>query len=211
MVDPATVIATHLSQIIKDHSHELLGFDEAQQLLNALAKSAPKLTEDLVPKVLSLSAFVRVLQTLLAERVPLRNLRGIAEALAEAAPRSQEPVVLASAVRVALSRQIVQEINGLETDLPVLTLAPALERVLQESLQGGGAVLEPGLAERMHQSLSDQVRRQAQIGQPAVLLVPAGLRPWLAKFTRQSLPDLHVLAYNEVPETKQIRLVGAIS
>ncbi len=211
VVDPATVIATHLSQIIKDHSHELLGFDEAQQLLNALAKSAPKLTEDLVPKVLSLSAFVRVLQTLLAERVPLRNLRGIAEALAEAAPRSQEPVVLASAVRVALSRQIVQEINGLETDLPVLTLAPALERVLQESLQGGGAVLEPGLAERMHQSLSDQVRRQAQIGQPAVLLVPAGLRPWLAKFTRQSLPDLHVLAYNEVPETKQIRLVGAIS
>ncbi len=211
VVDPATVVATHLSQIIKDHSHELLGFDEAQQLLNALAKSAPKLVEDLVPKVLSLSAFVRVLQTLLSERVPLRNLRGIAEALAEAAPRSQEPVVLAAAVRVALSRQIVQEINGLEPELPVLTLAPALERVLQESLQGGSAVLEPGLAERMHQSLADQVRRQAQNGQPAVLLVPAGLRPWLAKFTRQSLPDLHVLAYNEVPENKQIRLIGAVS
>lgn len=99
----------------------------------------------------------------------------------------------------------------MEPELPVLTLAPQLERVLQDSLQGGGAVLEPGLAERMHQSLSDQVRRQAQSGQPAVLLVAASLRPWLAKFTRQSLPDLHVLAYNEVPDTKQIRLIGAVS
>ena len=211
VVDPATVIATHLSQIVKDHAHELLGFDEAQALLNALQKSAPKLVEDLVPKVLSLSVFVRVLQTLLAERVGLKNLRGIAEALSDCATRSQDPVVLAAAVRVALSRQIVQEINGMEPELPVLTLAPQLERVLQDSLQGGGAVLEPGLAERMHQSLSDQVRRQAQNGQPAVLLVAASLRPWLAKFTRQSLPDLHVLAYNEVPDTKQIRLIGAVS
>lgn len=211
VVDPATVIATHLSQIVKDHAHELLGFDEAQALLNALAKSAPKLVEDLVPKSLSLAVFVRVLQTLLAERVGLKNLRGIAEALAEAAPRSQEPVVLAAAVRVALSRQIVQEINGMEPELPVLTLAPQLERVLQDSVQGGGAVLEPGLAERMHQSLTEQVRRQAQSGQPAVLLVAANLRPWLAKFTRQSLPDLHVLAYNEVPDSKQIRLIGAVS
>ena len=211
VVDPATVIATHLSQIVKDHAHELLGFDEAQALLNALGRSAPKLVEDLVPKSLSLAVFVRVLQTLLAERVGLKNLRGIAEALAEAAPRSQEPVVLASAVRVALARQIVQEINGMEPELPVLTLAPQLERVLQDSVQGGGAVLEPGLAERMHQSLTEQVRRQAQSGQPAVLLVAANLRPWLAKFTRQSLPDLHVLAYNEVPDSKQIRLIGAVS
>jgi flagellar biosynthesis protein FlhA len=211
VVDPGTVIATHLSQIIKDHGHELLGFDEAQQLLNALGKTAPKLVEDLVPKLIPLAAFVKVLQTLLAERVPIRNLRGIAEALAETAPRSQDPVTLASQVRVALSRQIVQEINGLSPELPVLTLAPALERVLQDSLQGNGAVLEPGLAERMHQSLTEQVQKQAKQGQPAVLLVPAPLRPLLAKFTRQTLPDLHVLAYNEVPETKQIRLVGAVS
>lgn len=211
VVDPSTVIATHLSQIIKDHAAELLGFDEAQQLLNALGKSAPKLVEDLVPKLMPLAVFVRVLQTLLAERVPIRNLRGIAEALAEAAPRSQEAVVLAAAVRVALARQIVQEINGLEPELPVLTLSPPLERVLQDSLQNGTAVLEPGLAERMHQSLSDQVQKQARAGQPAVLLVPAPLRTMLAKFTRQTLPDLHVLAYNEVPDSKQIRLVGAVS
>lgn len=211
VVDPSTVIATHLSQIVKDHAHELLGFDETQQLLNALAKSAPKLVEDLTPKLLPLSVIVKVLQLLLGERIPIRNLRSIAEALAENGARSQDPVALASQVRVALSRQIVQEINGLDPELPVLTLAPALERVLQDSLQGGGAVLEPGLAERMHKSLSDQVQKQAKQGQPAVLLVPSPLRPLLAKFTRQSLPDLHVLAYNEVPDSKQIRLIGAVN
>jgi flagellar biosynthesis protein FlhA len=211
VVDTCTVIATHLSQLVKDHAHELLGFDEAQQLLNALGKVAPKLVEDLVPKLLPLSVFVRVLQTLLMEHVPIRNLRGIAEALAEAAPRSQDSVVLAAQVRVALSRQICQEINGLDPELPVLTLAPALERVLQDSLQGNAAVLEPGLAERMQRSLTEQVQRQTQAGQPAVLLVPAPIRPLLAKFTRQVLPELHVLAYNEVPETKQLRLIGAVN
>ncbi len=211
VVDAATVIATHLSQIIKEHAHELLGFDEAQQLLNALAKSAPKLVEGLVPKLLPLSVFVRVLQILLTERVTLGNLRGIAEAIAETAPRSQDPGLLAAAVRVALARQIVQDINGLEPDFPVLTLGPALERVLQDSLQTGGAVLEPALADRMQKSLVDQVQRQASLGQPAVLLVSAALRPLLARFTRHSLPDLHVLSFNEVPDSKQIRLVGAVS
>ncbi|TXG95768.1 MAG: flagellar biosynthesis protein FlhA, partial [Nevskiaceae bacterium] len=142
VVDAGTVIATHISQVIKDNAPELLGHDEAQALLNGLAKSAPKLVEDLVPKTLSLSVFVKVLQGLLAERIPLRNLRGIAEALSEHAPRSQDPGTLISVVRVALGRQIVQEINGMEPELPVLTLAPQLERVLQDSLQSGGAVLE---------------------------------------------------------------------
>lgn len=210
VVDCGTVVATHLSHVIKEHAPELLGHDEAQALLNGLAKSAPKLVEDLVPKTLSLSVFVRVLQGLLAEHITLRNLRGIAEAISECAPRSQDPVVLISAVRIALGRQIVQEINGMESELPVLTLAPQLERVLQDSLQSGGAVLEPGLAERMHKSLSDSVTRQESSGQPAVLLVPGPLRPLLSKFTRQTIPGLHVLAYSEVPESKKIRMVGAV-
>ncbi|MGH8504770.1 MAG: flagellar biosynthesis protein FlhA [Stenotrophobium sp.] len=210
VVDAGTVIATHLSHIIKQNAPELLGHDEAQALLNGLAKAAPKLVEDLVPKTLSLSVFVKVLQGLLVEQIPLRNLRGIAEALAEHATRSQDPVVLISAVRIALGRQIVQEINGMATELPVMTLAPQLERVLQDTLQSGGAVLEPGLAERMHKSISDSVQKQELAGQPAVLLVPAPLRPLLAKFTRQTVPGLHVLSYNEVPESKQIRMVGAV-
>ncbi|HVT34691.1 MAG TPA: flagellar biosynthesis protein FlhA [Nevskiaceae bacterium] len=210
VVDASTVVATHLSHLVKEHCSELLGFDEAQQLLTALAKSSPKLVEDLVPKVLPLGVFVKVLQNLLAERVPIRNLRIIAEAIAEAAPRSQDPVALAGAARVALGRQIVQEINGTDAELPVLTLAPALERVLQDSLQSGGAVLEPGLAERMHKSISDNAARQESSGQPAVLLVPGPLRPLLAKFTRQTVPGLHVLAFNEVPESKKLRMVGAV-
>ena len=210
VVDAGTVIATHISQVIKDNAPELLGHDEAQALLNGLAKSAPKLVEDLVPKSLALSVFVKVLQGLLAERIPLRNLRGIAEALSEHAPRSQDPVALISVVRVALGRQIVQEINGMEPELPVLTLAPQLERVLQDSLQSGGAVLEPGLAERMHKSLTDSVMQRESSGEPSVLLVPSSLRPLLSKFTRQTIPGLHVLAYNEVPDSKKIRMLGAV-
>ena len=210
VVDAGTVIATHISQVIKDNAPELLGHDEAQALLNGLAKSAPKLVEDLVPKTLALSVFVKVLQGLLAERIPLRNLRGIAEALSEHAPRSQDPVALISVVRVALGRQIVQEINGMEPELPVLTLAPQLERVLQDSLQSGGAVLEPGLAERMHKSLTDSVMQRESSGEPSVLLVPSSLRPLLSKFTRQTIPGLHVLAYNEVPDSKKIRMLGAV-
>jgi flagellar biosynthesis protein FlhA len=211
VVDASTVVATHLSQLIKEHAAELLGHDEAQQLLNALARSSPKLAEDVVPKLLPLAAFVRVLRILLNDRIPIRNLRGIAEALAEAAPRSQEPVVLAGAVRVALRRQIVQDIGGAEGELPVLTLSPALERVLQDRLASGSAAVEPGLAERMQQSIAQNAKRQAGSGQPAVLLVPGPLRPMLARFTRQAAPDLHVLAYDEVPEDRHIRMVGAIA
>jgi flagellar biosynthesis protein FlhA len=211
VVDASTVVATHLSTLIKNHAAELLGHDEAQQLLTQLARSAPKLAEDLVPKLIPLGVFAKVLQQLLGEKVPVRNLRVIAEALAEAAPRSQEPVALASAVRVALGRQIVQEINGMDGELPVLTLAPPLEQVLQDSLRNGGAVIEPGLAERMHRSIADSARRQEASGQPAVLLVPPGLRPLLARFTRQTIPGLHVLAYDEVPDSKQIRIAGAVA
>ena len=213
------MIATHLSQLVKTHSQELLGFDEAQQLLTGLAKSSPKLAEDLVPKTLSLAIFTRVLQSLLAEKVPLRNLKLIAEVLAEAAPKSQDPVVLAGAVRAALGRQIVQEIqlaSGVQQDaeLPVLTLSPGLERVLQDSLSAvngnGAAVLEPGLAERMHLALANATAQQEARGEPAVLLVPAPLRPMLAKFTRQTVSALHVLGFNEVPDSQKLRLVSAV-
>ncbi|MES0874591.1 flagellar biosynthesis protein FlhA [Sinimarinibacterium thermocellulolyticum] len=211
VVDCATVVATHLSQVVRMHAHELLGHDEAQALLDQLAKQAPKLVEDLVPKQLSLTVFVRVLQNLLAERVPIRNLRVIAEALAEHAAKSQDPVVLSGLVRVALGRQIVQEINGMQPELPVLTLAGPLEQVLQDSLKSGGAAIEPGLAERIHRALADQTRKLETQGQPAVLLVSPALRPLLARFTRQTIPGLHVLAFDEVPDSKQLRMVGAIS
>jgi flagellar biosynthesis protein FlhA len=141
----------------------LLGHDEAQQLLNGLAKTSPRLVEDLVPKLLPLGAVVRVLQGLLAERVPIRNIRSIIEPLAEHAPRSQDPAVLQAQARIALSRQIVQDIAGTGSELPVVTLEPELEQLLQNSMAGGGAAnpaLEPGLAERLAARLAESAQRQ---------------------------------------------------
>ncbi|WP_426804018.1 flagellar biosynthesis protein FlhA [Stenotrophomonas sp. SrG] len=211
VVDPATVVATHLSHLIREHAPELLGHEEVQQLLANLAKSAPKLVEDLTPKALPLSVVVRVLQNLLIERIPVRQLRKIAESLVENAPMSQDPGVLTAAVRNALGRFIVQEIAGMSAELPVFTLNPQLERVLQESTQGNGAALEPGLAERLHQSLAECVSKQEAKNEPAVVLVPGPVRAALARLVRHSVPSLSVLAYSEVPEDKRLKLVGTIS
>jgi flagellar biosynthesis protein FlhA len=214
VVDASTVVATHLSHIIQLHAHELLGHDEVQQLLNTLAKNAPKLIEDLIPKVLPLSAVVRVLQGLLSERVPIRNIRAIIETLAEHAPRTPDPAALQSQVRAALGRQIVQDIVGISAELPVITLEPELERLLQTSLSPGTGTgspgLEPGLAERLQQRLAESAQRQELAGEPAVLLVPPQLRPTLARFIRTSVPNLHVLAWNEIPDNRKVRLVSAV-
>ncbi|MCP1374160.1 flagellar biosynthesis protein FlhA [Dyella lutea] len=213
VVDPATVVATHLSHILGNHAHELLSHQDVQQLLDRLAQSAPKLVEDLVPKRLPLGTVVKVLQNLLAERVPIRNMRSIVESLAEHASQSQDPGVLTSAVRVALGRQIVQEITGLGTEVPVITLAPELEQILTQSLTGNGgtgAAVEPGLADRLQQGVADAARKQEMSGEPAVLLVSPPLRPWLARFTRHVAQNLHVLAYNEVPDNRRVRLVQAL-
>jgi flagellar biosynthesis protein FlhA len=211
VVDPATVVATHLSHLIREHAPELLGHEEVQQLLATLTKSAPKLVEDLTPKALPLSVVVRVLQNLLVERIPIRQLRKIVEALVEHAPHSQDPAALTAAVRTSLGRFIVQEIAGMSPELPVFTLAPQLERVLQDSTQGNGVALEPGLAERLHQSLAECVGKQEARNEPAVVLVPGTVRAALARLVRHSVPSLSVLAYGEVPEDKRLKLVGTIS
>jgi flagellar biosynthesis protein FlhA len=214
VVDASSVIATHLSHLLQSHAHELLGHEEVQQLLNRLAKSAPKLIEDLVPKLLPMSVVVKVLQQLLQERVPVRNLRTVCEALAELAPKTQDPVVLVAAVRVALGRSIVQSIGGLREELPVITLDPALEQVLQDSMAGGGTEgapgFEPGLADRIQTALAERTRRQEAAGEPAVLLVAPKIRPWIARLMRYSTPSLSVLAYNEIPENRRIRVIAAV-
>ncbi len=211
VADSATVIATHLSQTLKKHAHELLGHQEVQNLLDQLAKTAPKLVEDLTPKTLPLSSIVRVLQQLLAEEVPIRNFRGICEALAEHGARSQDIDTLVGGVRVALGRQIVQELNGMSEELPVVTLAPDLEQLLTQLTQQGSAALEPGLAERIQTSLQSAAREQEARGEPSVLLVPAEIRPMLARFARQAVPGLHVLAHSEIPEDKKLRLVQSVA
>ncbi len=213
VVDAGTVVATHLSQILQGHAQELLGREEVQQILNNLAKTAPKLVEDLVPNTLPLGVVLKVLQNLLEEHIPIRDIRTIAETLAGHMPKSQDPAVLTAAARVALSRLIVQQINGVAPELAVITLDPDLEQILQNSLQTPGSAgmgLEPGLAERMHSALEQSAQRQELAGQPAVLLVSMPLRLPLSRLVKHSIPGLHVLSYNEIPDSKQIRIVASV-
>ena len=216
VVDASTVVATHLSHIVQMHAHEMLGHEEVQHLLNTLAKSAPKLIEDLIPRVMPLSSVVRVFQGLLSERVPIRNIRTIVETLAEHAARTPDATALQNLVRVALGRQIVQDIAGIGGELPVITLEPELERLLSTSIgtpsQNGGASpgLEPGLAERLQQRLAESAQRQELSGEPAVLLVAPQLRSTLARFMRAAVPGMHVLAWNEIPDNRKVRLVTAV-
>ncbi|MCC0180651.1 flagellar biosynthesis protein FlhA [Aeromonas hydrophila] len=213
VVDTATVVATHLSQILSNHAALLLGHDEVQQLLDMIGKHQNKLVEGLVPEVITMGNLVKVLQNLLNEGVPIRDMRTILQTLVEYAPRSQDPEVLTAACRIALRRLIVQEIAGPDPELPVITLAPELERILHQSLQAGGgdgAGIEPGLAERMQRSLVEATQRQELEGQPAVLLTSGILRNTLAKFVKNAIPGLRVLSYQEVPDDKQIRIVSAV-
>lgn len=217
VVDPSTVVATHLNQILQNHTHELLGHEDVQKLLDMLAKTSPKLVEELVPGTLSLNVFLKVLQNLLRERVPIRDIRSIAEALAGATSKSQDPVALTAMARVALCRQIVQSIIGGEQNLPVVTIDPALEQLLLSTVQQAqkagaddGAFIEPSLSDRLQDSLISAAQKQEMAGKPLVLLVAAPLRMMMSRFLRHSLPDMRVLAYNEIPDNKQITIDASV-
>ena len=213
VVDTATVIATHLSQILKNNAHELLGREEVQNLLSHLTKNSPKLVEDLVPKLLSVACVSKILQNLLLEDVPIKDFRTIAETLAEYGIRSQDPDILTAQVRIALARTIVQHINGKNTELEVFTLDHALEQILQQGMQSvasSGPVLEPKLSEKLQKALSDAALKQEIAGKAAVLLVAPNLRALLTKFARHSVRNIHVLSFHEIPDTKQVRIIATI-
>ncbi|PPV40877.1 flagellar biosynthesis protein FlhA [Ectopseudomonas oleovorans] len=216
VVDASTVVATHLNQILHKHAHELLGHEEVQQLMQLLAKSSPKLAEELVPGLVSLSTLLKVLQALLQEQVPVRDMRTIAEAIASVAPKSQDPAAMVAAVRVSLARAIVQSIVGLEPELPVITLEPRLEQILLNSLQKAGQgsedgiLLEPGMAEKLQRSLVEAAQRQEMLGKPVILLVAGPIRAMLSRFARLAVPSMHVLAYQEIPDNKQVTIVATV-
>ncbi|MCW9077947.1 MAG: flagellar biosynthesis protein FlhA [Gammaproteobacteria bacterium] len=213
VVDASTVVATHLSELLQSHAHELLGHDEVQQLLDNLADVAPKLVEDLVPKLLPLAVVLRVLQNLLQEGVPIRDMRTIAETLAEQATKSQDAGALTASVRVALSRSIIQQVIGPIGEIPVIVLEPGLERLLQQTLVNAGedgAGVEPGMLEQLQNAMQQTARQQEVSGEDSVLLVAAAIRPWMAKFARHSVPGMRVLSYNEIPDSRQIKVISTI-
>ncbi len=213
VVDSSTVLATHLSQLLTNNASQLIGHEEVQNLLEMLSRSAPKLVENFVPDQLPLGVVVKVLQNLLNEAIPIRDIRTIVQTLAEYSSKSQEPDILTAAVRISLKRLIVQEINGIEPELPVITLIPELEQILHQTMQASGgesAGIEPGLAERLQSSLSHATQEQELKGEPAVLLTSGVLRSTLAKFVKNTIPNLRVLSYQEIPDEKQIRIVQAV-
>ena len=218
VVDASTVIATQLNQIMHDFAHELIGHDDVHKMLDMLAQTAPKLSEQLVPESVTLSILLKVLQNLLTEQVPVRDFRSISQALVEAAHTTRDPVQLTSAVRVALSRSIVQAITGPSEHLAVITLEPQLEQLLlksvQQAAQQGGEtdqlILEPAMAEKLQQSLSEVAQQQEMAGNPAVLVTAAPVRPVMARFVRYGIQNVHVLSYQEIPDNKQITIVATI-
>ena len=213
VVDSSTVLATHLSQLLTNNASQLIGHEEVQNLIEMLGRSTPKLVESFVPEQLQLGVVVKVLQNLLNEAVPIRDIRTIIQTLSEYSSKSQEPDILTAAVRISLKRLIVQEINGIEPELPVITLIPELEQILHQTMQASGgesAGIEPGLAERLQSSLSQATQEQELKGEPAVLLTSGVLRSTLAKFVKNTIPSLRVLSYQEIPDEKQIRIVQAV-
>ncbi len=213
VVDAATVLATHLSQVLTNNAAQLLGHEEVQNLLDILAKSYPKLVEGLIPDVLTLGTVVKVLQNLMHEGVAVRDMRSIVQTLVEYGPKSQDPEVLTAAARISLRKFIVQELVGSENEIPVITLSPELEQMLHQSMQmagDDGAGIEPGLAERLQKSLTDGAQQQEMAGETPILLTSGILRTVLAKFVKYTIPGLRVISYQEIPDDKQIKIVSSI-
>ena len=209
VVEASTVVATHLNHLIGQFSAELFGRQEAQQLLDRVTQEMPKLTEDLVPGVLTLTTLHKVLQNLLDEKVPIRDMRTILETLAEHAPLQSDPHELTAVVRVALGRAITQQWFPGTGEVQVIGLDTPLERLLLQALQGGGG-LEPGLADRLLAQTQEALARQEMLGAPPVLLVNHALRPLLSRFLRRSLNQLVVLSNMELSDNRHIRMTATI-
>src|SRR3990167_6266149 len=207
VVDSETVMATHLSHLMQVQASKLLSRTETQQLVEHVAKLAPKLIEEVVPKMVSIAVFQRVLQLLLDESVHIRDIRTIIESIAEHATATSDPAELARRVRVALSPAIVQQIYGSTRELNVIAIDPGLERLLVQALgNAAGPALDPGVADMLTRSAAETAMKQEEIGIPACLLVPDQIRSAIARLLRRVAPRLQVLAHSEIPDTHTIRI-----
>lgn len=210
VVDCGTVIATHLSQLLKNHAHELIGQDSIQQLLDKLAQTSPKLVENLVPKLLGLGEITKVMQNLLEEGVPIRDIRTIAEALAEQGGKSQDTDTLTSQVRIALGRTIFQTVNGVGDEMSVMVLDSQLEQILQGAMQGTAGGLEPSLMESVIGQVIQAAARIEAEGKSPVLLVASNIRLFLSRLLRGRMGNFYILGYEEIPASKNIKVVATV-
>ena len=211
VVDCSTVVATHLSHLMQVNAARLLGRVETQALVEHVTKLAPKLIEDVIPKMVGIATLQKVLQLLLEEGVHIRDMRSIVECLAEHAAVVTDANDLAQRIRVHLAPAIVQQIYGPARELDVIALDPALERLVAQALSSPhGAALDPGVADTLTRSAADTARAQEDIGLPACLLVPDLIRTPMARLLKRAAPRLKVLGHSEIPDTHSIRIAQVI-
>ncbi|WP_336239481.1 flagellar biosynthesis protein FlhA [Enterobacter chuandaensis] len=209
VVDPSSVVATHLNHLMSTHTEELFGRQEAQQLLDQITKHSPKLVEDLIPAVISLTTLHKVLQNLLAERVPIRDMRTIIDTLAEFATAQSDADELTTRVRARLSRAITQQWFPGEDDIQLIGLDLSLEQLLVQATQSGSAI-EPGIAENLMKQTEQALQHQEGLGAPPVLLVNPALRLMLSRYLRRIFPQLAVLSSQEINTQRNVRMTYLI-
>jgi len=209
VVDPSSVIATHLNHLITLHTDELFSRQETQQLLDRITKEMPKLVEDLIPGVISVTLFHKVLQNLLSERVSIRDMRTIIDTLAEYAPVQNDPDELTSQVRIRLGRAITAQWFRNDDDIKVIGLDTSLEKLLIQSLQSGSAI-EPGIAENLMRQADRAITEQQSLGVSPVVLVNPALRTMVSRFLRRAFPQLAVLSTLEISNNKTVQMTAVI-
>ncbi len=213
VVDAGTVVATHLNHLMQSHAAALLGRSETQSLIEHFNKQAPKLIDDLTPKLIPLATFTRVLQGLLEEGVHIRDMRSVVETLTDHAARTTDAAELLAQVRITLGRAILQMLFGTSAEIEMLVLEPDLERMLAQSAKGAAGEplgIEPGLAENLARDLLAGAQRLENLGKPPSLLVPDKLRADLSRMARRVLPRLKVLSHAEIPDACTIRVAGMV-
>ena len=210
VVDSSTVIATHLSQLLKNNAAKLIGQDDVQQLLERLKQTAPKLVENLVPNTMSLADVTRVVHSLLDEGVPIRDMRTIAETLSIHRGLENKPEELVAQVRVALGPSIFQSVIGGAQELPVMVLDPQLEQMMSSAVQNNQGVIEPNLLDTMVKGIGEAAGKMEAEGASPVLLVSGIIRGFLSKLLRGRMSNFYILAYEEIPGDKNIRVVTTV-
>ena len=211
VVDPSTVVATQINQLVRSNAADLLGQDDVQELLDHVAKSAPNLVSGIVPKLISLGVLTQVLKALVAEQISVGDLRRILEALSGAKTREIDDLV--DTARIALAPIIVQRVCGPKDALSVITLDSALEQIIIQNARTGGretGMIEPGLGRKLLESFKEQSKILADNDKSLVVVTSPMLRRELSTLVRQAAPDALVLSYREIPENKRINVAAII-
>ncbi len=215
VVDQATIIATHLAEVVRRHADQILGRSELQALFDVFSQSTPKLVEDLVPNLLSFGEVLKVMRNLLREGVSIRDLRTLLEALLEVAPATKDPEQLTELTRQKLYRQITAAYSDSDNSIGTLILDPAVEEMFRRSLteiaQGIGGALDPNQARALGDSLEHAVARMQAMGLPPCLVTSPDLRRYVRAFAERRIPALGVLSFREIDPTTTIRPIESVS